>query len=210
MTRLRQELHPLRVQRLRERAKQAHSRGEWGQEIGAWRALLNLEPQDTQAQEAIPKAEYNQKYAWMYEIAAQFVEEGLLKPAALQLNILWQDAPDYGDPLGLRTKIKLELPILKQIYHGTCKSARDSSSIPMEIYIKSQDEHGNISVEIIFNKQTDKPSLCEGTVSLRDRNITLTEKRDPNIKYKGVLSLDGSLTGEFIWSGGTIYTWEAK
>ena len=85
--RLMQELHPLRVKRLRERAEQASSEGEWGQEIGAWEALLGLEPQDEQAQRRIPLAKENQKYAWHYEYAQQFVEEGDLISAKTELEI---------------------------------------------------------------------------------------------------------------------------
>ena len=39
MQQLQAELHPIRVQRLRDQAEQAHRAGVWGQEIGAWQAL---------------------------------------------------------------------------------------------------------------------------------------------------------------------------
>ncbi|MGH2515401.1 MAG: TIR domain-containing protein, partial [Ktedonobacterales bacterium] len=43
------QLHPIRVRRLREQGVAAHDSGNWGQEIGAWQALLALEPDDAQA-----------------------------------------------------------------------------------------------------------------------------------------------------------------
>lgn len=78
LEKLLQELHPIRAQRLRDLARNAQQAGAWGQEIGAWQALLKLEPQDKEAQERIPIAENNQTYAWMYESASQFIKDGML------------------------------------------------------------------------------------------------------------------------------------
>lgn len=101
MEKLMKALHPIRVKRLRERADNAHNAGEWGQEIGTWKALLGLQPDDAQAKERIPIAEQNQAFAWMYQAAAQFVQEGKDAAAVAQLRMLMQYAPYYGDPASL-------------------------------------------------------------------------------------------------------------
>ena len=72
MTQVQQELQPLRIQRLRALALQAQEAGEWGQEIGAWQALLGLEPQNPEAGPAISIAQVNLQHAWMYENAVEF------------------------------------------------------------------------------------------------------------------------------------------
>jgi hypothetical protein len=46
-------------------------------------------------------AKQNKQYAWMYANAQQFVSEANMPAARTQLEILWKDAPYYGDPAGL-------------------------------------------------------------------------------------------------------------
>ena len=99
--RMMRQLHPRRVQRLRERAEQASQMGEWGQEIGAWEALLALEPQDEQAKKRLLLAKHNQKHAWHYENARKFLNEQKISLARSELQTLWDDAPYYGDPANL-------------------------------------------------------------------------------------------------------------
>jgi tetratricopeptide (TPR) repeat protein len=67
---------PQMVELLRQRALQAGRIGEWQEAIITWKALLQLELQDTQAQEYLPVAEQNQKYTWIYQNAQQFVNKG--------------------------------------------------------------------------------------------------------------------------------------
>ncbi len=110
MQRLQAELHPLRVQRLRDQAEQAHRSGAWGQEIGAWQALLGLEPKDKQAQQRIPVAQQNQKFAWVYENAQEFAKTKNIPALKEQLGLLWHDAPYYGDPADLARLAGLKVP----------------------------------------------------------------------------------------------------
>ncbi|HEY7127412.1 MAG TPA: TIR domain-containing protein [Ktedonobacterales bacterium] len=110
MQQLQAELHPLRVQRLRSQAEQAHRTGVWGQEIGAWQALLRLEPKDEQAQRRLPVAQQNQKYAWIYENAQEFAKEKDVVALKTQLELLWRDAPYYGDPAGLARLVGVKAP----------------------------------------------------------------------------------------------------
>ncbi|HEU5199747.1 MAG TPA: toll/interleukin-1 receptor domain-containing protein [Ktedonobacterales bacterium] len=110
MQRLMAELHPIRVQRLREQAEQAHRSGAWGQEIGAWQALSGLEPEDKQAKERLPVAQQNQQYAWMYENAQEFAKAKNIPALKEQVGLLWQHAPYYGDPAGLAKLVELKAP----------------------------------------------------------------------------------------------------
>lgn len=81
------------VQYFRQQAEQAHSAGEWKQEVNALQALLGVEPKEARALERISVAEHNQKNVWLYENAQQFVEDGYLSSAKMQLEMLWQNAP---------------------------------------------------------------------------------------------------------------------
>mgnify|MGYP002403144550 CR=1 FL=1 len=108
MKKLADELQAVRVPRLRQRAQQAGQAGEWGQEIGAWKALLELKPQDEQARRRLALAKHNQKYASYYKDAQQFVEKGMVPSAKEQLKILWSDAPYYGDPARLATRLRIK------------------------------------------------------------------------------------------------------
>jgi hypothetical protein len=114
MQRLLAELHPLRVQSLRQQAEQARSFGAWGQEIGAWQALLGMEPDNVQAKARLPIAEHNQKYALYYENALEFAKVNNLAALREQLHLLWRDAPYYGDPAGLAQRVGLRAPVSLQ------------------------------------------------------------------------------------------------
>jgi tetratricopeptide (TPR) repeat protein len=104
------ELQLSRVQRLRKQAEEAHRAGMWRQAIGAWQALLGLEPQDAQAHDFLPIAEHNQKYELDYENATQFIKDDMLPSARAQLELLWHDAPYYGDPNRLARSVGLQVP----------------------------------------------------------------------------------------------------
>jgi len=125
MKRLEQELHPTRVQRWQGMAEQAHRAGEWRQEIGAWQALLGLEPKATQAKERISVAEHNQKYALDYENAHRFVREGQISAAKTQLEMLYDDAPYYGDPAGLANSVGVQVPASYQAQKAQAQKAAE-------------------------------------------------------------------------------------
>lgn len=115
------ELPPIRKKRLRERALQAHRRGEWGQAIGAWEALLGLEPENGEATKGLEIAKHNQKFAYLYESAEKFVTEGDYLAAKTQLDMLLHDAPDYGDPRRLKPKINQDPALANQIHEPEVK-----------------------------------------------------------------------------------------
>lgn len=110
MKNLKKTLFSIRIQRLRDTAEYAHRAGEWGQEIGAWQALLGLKPEDKQAEERLPVAEHNQEYMSEYESARKFLRDGDSVAAKYALKMLWKDAPFYGDPSDLASKLGLRLP----------------------------------------------------------------------------------------------------
>lgn len=119
LQKVRKELEPIRIERLHELAYDAHTRGAWGQEIGALRALLGMQTQGAQtlplsfvekwpAQESasssadlkarLSQAEECQKWAWLYENARAFAQSGDQAATTIALTQLWQKAPFYGDP----------------------------------------------------------------------------------------------------------------
>lgn len=124
LQRLQTTLHPLRVQRLRDRAIQAHTAGAWSQEIGALQALLALEPGENVARARLAFAELHLRYAWMYESAIQFIAEQAFDAAKVQIQLLWQEDPYYGDPAGLNQHLDLDIPqppIPSGVYTGTLR-----------------------------------------------------------------------------------------
>src|SRR5579871_6273904 len=160
MKQLQQEVLPRRIQRLKEIALQAHQAGAWGQEIGAWQALLGLEPQNAEAKQAVSIAQVNLQHAWMYENAIEFAQQGQLAAAKEQLNMLWQVAPDYGDPAKIAEKIDLFLQ-LKKSYTGTLIFGDGST---WDIWFLSIIQ-GNNSVKGEFVIDSSRRSLFEGTIN---------------------------------------------
>jgi len=59
-------------------------------------------------EERIKVAKQNMQIAWMYENAMQFVKKSDLPSAKTQLEMLWHDAPYYGDPKGLARIIGIQ------------------------------------------------------------------------------------------------------
>jgi serine/threonine protein kinase len=121
---LRTQMIPLRLKQAREASMQ----GRWQDEIRLWEDLLALEPssQDlashlklpltlgketsnpTQSiRERLQIARQNEQSAWMYEGAQQFIRNRDSATARTQLQMLWNDAPYYGDPTGLAKTVSL-------------------------------------------------------------------------------------------------------
>lgn len=141
MNKLLEELVQWRVKHLRSQAEQAHTSGAWVQEIGALQALLKLEPNDNEARARIAVAEKHQKYAWMYEIASQFVQEKALLEAKTQLEMLSQEDPEYGDPAKLAEKLGVLLhdPSIS-LPNEVHARAADALAKGREMYNRTKDE----------------------------------------------------------------------
>lgn len=110
MVKLEKVIAPIRIDRLRKLAKEAHVLGEWGKEIGAWEALLSIISNDNEALSSIKIAEENQKWAWLYQNAQAFVDAKKMAAAKETLTTLWQEAPSYGDPSGLAPLLGMVVP----------------------------------------------------------------------------------------------------
>ena len=124
---LRSQMIPLRLKQAREASMQ----GRWQDEIHFWEDLLALEPStedlvsqltspltihrcgsieyssSSDIQERLNVAQRNEQSSWMYESARQFIQNRDYAAASTQLQMLWQDAPYYGDPANLATTIGL-------------------------------------------------------------------------------------------------------
>ncbi len=121
---LRTQMIPLCLKQARE----ANMQGHYQDEIRLWEDVLALEPsaQDlapllklpltlgkatsniTQnIQERLKIAQQNEQSAWMYAGAQQFIHNKDSAAARTQLQMLWQDAPYYGDPAGLSKALGL-------------------------------------------------------------------------------------------------------
>jgi hypothetical protein len=107
------ELHEIRLKRLRSQADQARAAGEWGQEAGAWQALLALEPNDEQALVRLPIAQHNRQpqYTKLYNVIKGLSEAGNAQAVKQQLQVLWSEAPYYGDPAGIAAKVGMSVPL---------------------------------------------------------------------------------------------------
>lgn len=214
MTRLQQELHRYRVNRLRERAKQAYKSGEWGQEIGAWQALLGMEPQDPSAQRSLTIAEHNQDYSWMYENAVQLKEEGKHLPAKLQLELLWEDAPLYGDPKAIAKSVGAQIPLpkLNNSYAGTfVQTDKERNTGKMLLTIKkilppntdgTEEIEAYIGLRSTINDYSVKGQLdINSTIQLQGTSTV----NGTRIAIIGMITTSGQIEGEFflLLQGGT-------
>jgi serine/threonine protein kinase len=121
---LRTQLIPFR----RKQAREANIQGRWRDEIRLWEDLLALEPSakepalrlillPTQGKVKsnstqrirgrLQIARQNERCAWMYEGAQQFIHNRDNVAARAQLQMLWSDAPYFGDPAGLAKIVSL-------------------------------------------------------------------------------------------------------
>lgn len=105
-------LRPRRLKRLENTANQAHMKGDWTEEIGAWNAYLRLEENDTtQANKRLQIAQKNLEHQWHYDNAVEFVEQGEREATIDELKLLHEVAPLYGDPKGIYEKLALSHPL---------------------------------------------------------------------------------------------------
>ena len=125
---------PQMVKLLRQRAMQAGESGEWQEAITSWKSLLKWEKQNAQALEYLPIAEQNQKYAWIYQNAQQFVADRNYSAAKKLLEEVWEkkNAPYYGDPAGLAKKVGMKVPPS----YETVKETQRKASLTREISVK--------------------------------------------------------------------------
>lgn len=202
MTRLQQELLPFRVSRLRDRARQAMQAGEWGQAIGAWQALLGMKPGDPEAKESIPIAEFNLNYAWMYENAVQLKDEGDLLAAKLQLEMLWEDAPEYGDPKAIAGTVDAKIPkpiSLKNSYEGSYAFNDDrTKNGTMKLVINSLNAQRGIKADIYFDSNSSPGYSVIGTINTK--GVIILHSRDGQsnwIELKGTVTQTGLIEGTF-------------
>ena len=209
MAQLQQQLLPRRIQRLRILALQARKVGEWGQEIGAWQALLGLEPQNAEAKQAVSIAQVNLQHAWMYESAVQFAQEGQLAATKEQLKMLLQVAPDYSDPAGLAEKLGL-FPQLKKSYVGTMKT---NNSSPSNIEFLAITQSGGLAKGDFVHSSSVR-SVFEGTINTKgDLAFIVASKNSlQNLKFAGKVQPNGYLVGtwESLDIDGHGGSWEAK
>ena len=98
LERVRKQLKPIQIERLRKMADDAHARGTWRQKVGALRALVKLLPDDEDAVDRLPLAEDCHKHSWLYDNVRAFVQSGNEAAARVALAQLWEKAPYFGDP----------------------------------------------------------------------------------------------------------------
>ena len=95
---------------MRMYAREQRVAGLWSQEIGAWQALLNRLPKDTEAIRSLATAKTNQEEQQRYLDALKFEREGKVEPAKLQLERLYAKARYYGDPDGVAQRLGVTVP----------------------------------------------------------------------------------------------------
>ncbi len=123
-----QEMRPQMIPIRLKQARVASIHGRWQDEIRLWEDLLALAPSDQDLaplpkrrpltlgtysnssqciQERIQIAQQNEDKVFMYKSAQQFIQDRNIPAARVQLQMLWSDAPYYGDPAELAHKIGL-------------------------------------------------------------------------------------------------------
>lgn len=93
------------IDRLKKIAYEARLEGEWGLEIAAWTAMITESNGDPRAQAGLDLAKRNQSFAWLYKEALSAYNNGEIPVAKHQLEELWKNAPDYGDPARLAPEL---------------------------------------------------------------------------------------------------------
>jgi tetratricopeptide (TPR) repeat protein len=210
MAQVQQELQALRIQRLKALALRARQAGAWGQEIGAWQALLGLDPQNPEAKRAIGIAQTNLQHAWMYENAVQFAQQGQLAAASEQLQMLWQVAPDYGDPARLEEKFGMYPPRLRESYVGTL-IGKDGQHIIIR-FLSITQRRNIVKGQYVHNNSPF--GTFEGTINYKGDFIFIVARATglSNLKFVGKVQSNGHLTGTWENRDAGEYrgSWEAQ
>jgi hypothetical protein len=115
-----------------KQARVASMQGRWQDEIRKWEDLLALAPSDQDLapllkrrpltlgtysnssqsiQQRLQIAKHNERFVWMYEGVQRSIHNKEIEAACTQLQMLWKDAPYYGDPAGFAQKIGLSATI---------------------------------------------------------------------------------------------------
>lgn len=106
-------LRPRLMAHYRVEAEAANKAGQWDQEVDAWNALLYLNPERTDAQEArtrIRLALGHKLNDLLYQDAAQMIAEQNMEGAQQLLLQLYAKDQYYGDPLSLGKQVKVRVP----------------------------------------------------------------------------------------------------
>jgi tetratricopeptide (TPR) repeat protein len=111
MNDLRRSLQQRQVQQLRQLAESSRKYSNWGRESAAWSAVLDLVPNDRQALSGRMVAEKHKVLVTLYDKAYAFYNAGKSQEASIQLKMLWDEAPDYGDPAKLAPLLGLIYPL---------------------------------------------------------------------------------------------------
>lgn len=98
LEKVRKQLEPKQIERLRKMANDAWEGGAWGQAIGALRALVERLPDDADLVATLAKAEDCQKWSWLYDNARAFAQSRDAAATRVALTQLWEKAPYFGDP----------------------------------------------------------------------------------------------------------------
>ena len=144
------QLIPLRLQQAQEAASEAR----WQNEIRAWQDLSILEPSGQEIagqlvlqptvsvaesiQERLRIAQQNEQATWMYTQAQQFIRERDNAAARMQLEMLWRNAPYYGDPAGLAQIVGL--PFASNYEQALDKHRQEEEQQRKQILFKEKEE----------------------------------------------------------------------
>ena len=132
----------------------------------------------------------------MYEIASQFVQEKAFSEATIQLEMLWQEDPEYGDPAGLAQKVRIVR--LKESYKGTISL---SGSSAVNIKLGSIVQKGNaISGKLFILKHNKEyPTSFNGSINKEGDLVFTAEKAEENaeLRFSGKIHSDGHLAGSY-------------
>lgn len=108
------QLYPSRIARLQVQAENARQQGQYGVETASLQAIIKLGKQNTDAfnsaTEYLPIARQNRALMGPYAVIQERVSEGDLTTARAMLLNLWTQAPYFGDPAKLATRLDLHAP----------------------------------------------------------------------------------------------------
>ena len=194
-----ERLHPQRVARLREIAEEVSSAGEWEREISAWEALLKLEPNDQEAKRRLNLARKNQRFAWHYENALQFVKEGQPALAETELEMLWDEAPYYGDPAHLAQSLSiLRSPILRPTDYSEEVQQQEINAVLQEWRTRNQQEEARRQQDMLEGEP------IKAFVELKLKTNVYSIWIALFCLLSGTGSAMGVLSHSLIWSVGTV------
>jgi tetratricopeptide (TPR) repeat protein len=115
----------------------------------------------SEARVELANAQQNARYAELYSIVRDLLDQGNAEAAKDQMRVLWSRAPYYGDPGGLAARLGLAIPLP---YHQEQQKRNQEAGVQRSANLRASYESWKLSVRSEYRRKFDQPGSAALTV----------------------------------------------